>query len=279
MATTQTLKKKLHGVRSIQKVSKALKTASTVKLSQISSQYSNYAFYANRCKKLYEDNRTLFERAMPKANEAAPVCFVVMAGNKGMCGSFNSDLLSFALERIQTEKTPLVILVGHWLKAWFDESQTPYRCAFTFDDIPSYDDTCALHSTLQTLIAEGEVSSVELIYPQYRNMMKQEPVCRTFRASSEDGPSSSNPLFFPDRESVVYGMADRIMTAFLHETVLECALGSQAATLMTMRSAYDTATEYGEQLESEINQQRQSRVTADVLETSSEFSMEVTDHA
>jgi len=39
-----------------------------------------------------------------------------------------------------------------------------------------------------------------------------------------------------------------------------------------MRSAYDTATEYREELEGEINRKRQSIVTADVLETAAEWS-------
>ena len=39
---------------------------------------------------------------------------------------------------------------------------------------------------------------------------------------------------------------------------------------MTMRSAYDTATSYSEALEGEIHRIRQSEVTADVIETSSE---------
>ena len=41
---------------------------------------------------------------------------------------------------------------------------------------------------------------------------------------------------------------------------------------MTMRSAYDTATDYCEQLEGQINRKRQSAVTSDVLETSGERS-------
>ena len=55
-----------------------------------------------------------------------------------------------------------------------------------------------------------------------------------------------------------------------YEIVLEAAIGAQAATLMTMRSAFDTATEYAENLEKEINRLRQSAVTADVIETSAE---------
>ena len=56
----------------------------------------------------------------------------------------------------------------------------------------------------------------------------------------------------------------------VYKLALENALGAQAATLMTMRSAFDTATEYCEKLEGEINRLRQSAVTADVIETSAE---------
>ena len=57
----------------------------------------------------------------------------------------------------------------------------------------------------------------------------------------------------------------------LYGFILETAIGAQAATVMSMRSAYDTAVEYEEKLESEINRKRQSRVTADVIETFAEY--------
>lgn len=275
MATTQTLKKKLNGVRSIIKVTKAMKTASTVKFSKISTKYSGFSVYSAKCRRLYMDNRELFSPMQAGADPAGPVCFVIISGNKGMCGSFNTDLYNFALRETSGHKDCVIITVGKWLKYRFEEENKPCLMNFVFDDIPRYEDTARLYRVLKEMLSGAEVSGIELIYPEYRNMMKQIPVrCSLSDKEREDTPLSQ-PLFFPDRESVVHGMADGVMTAFLHEKVLESALGAQAATLMTMRSAYDTATEYGRQLEAEINRKRQSRVTADVIETSSEFSREV----
>ena len=73
------------------------------------------------------------------------------------------------------------------------------------------------------------------------------------------------------KQMVIENVAPVIFQSIFYKLLLEVALGANASTLMTMRSAYDTATEYCEQLESEINRQRQSAVTADVLETASEF--------
>lgn len=275
MATAQVLKKKLRGIQSIQKVSKALKTASTVKFSRLSTVCGNYAVYAGRCRRLYQDNRALFEQAFVPANPEAPRCFVVMAGNKGMCGSFNTDLLAFAAEQLRAEPACRVLLCGNQAKKRFTEAGLPYDRAFVFDDVPLYADAEVLFGAVGEMLRAGEISGVELIYPQYQNMMKQTPVRTTLTGGPSAADEDTLPLFFPDRESVVRGMADNVMTAVLFEKLLECALGAQAATLMAMRSAYDTAQEYSQRLEREINQKRQSRVTADVLETSSEFSKEV----
>ena len=77
--------------------------------------------------------------------------------------------------------------------------------------------------------------------------------------------------------SGVYNISKEKMISVLKklgfEAVSETALGAQAATLTTMRSAYDTACEYSAQLEMQINHQRQSQVTADVIEISSEYTM------
>ena len=108
-------------------------------------------------------------------------------------------------------------------------------------------------------------------------MMVQTPtVCEMFAADTtkQDDTVSDAPLFFPDKESVISATADNMMAAFIFEKILESALGAQAATLMTMRSAYDTASEYSIRLEGEINRKRQSQVTADVIETSAEHSQE-----
>ena len=64
----------------------------------------------------------------------------------------------------------------------------------------------------------------------------------------------------------------KIFVSILYKKVLEAALGAQAATLTTMRSAYDTACEYCVLLETQINRIRQGQVTADVIEISAEYS-------
>ena len=95
MATVQSLKKKLQVIRSTRKLTQAMKTASTVKYSKLSTLYGNYEKYEQQCSRLYEAYRKDFNSVFHLSDTDAPVCYVVMAGNKGMCGAFNSELLLF----------------------------------------------------------------------------------------------------------------------------------------------------------------------------------------
>ncbi len=272
MPTVQYLKKKLRSIRSTQKISKAMKTASTVKYSRINALYSEFSRYEQSCNRIYERCRADYDALFSGAPYNAPEAFIVMAGNKGMCGSFNSELLSFAEDIIKSSESPLVFVCGKQAKAFFEGRNLPCEKSYIFSDVPSYSQAHTLMGDVKRYIADGKISAVKIIYPKYSHMMKQTPILCNLLGSGGEGESREDLLFVPDKESVIKGTEDKILSARLYKMVLETALGAQAATLMTMRSAYDTATELAQELEGQINRKRQSQVTADVIETAAEFS-------
>jgi len=278
MPTIQVLRKKLRGIRSTQKIAKAMKTASTVKFSKLNSLFGEYEKYGAEYRLLYENYRTEYDAYFAPKNPEAPECLVVIAANKGMCGSFNSELLKFAQNVIENAENPFVtVICGKKAESFFESRELAFEKAFTFGDLPKYEDALALFAFITKALAEGRISSVKIVYPKYSNMMTQTPcVCELFsnREKNDATNSDETSLFFPDKESLIKATADEMMAALIFEKILETALGAQASTLMTMRSAYDTASDYVVRLEGEINKMRQSQVTADVIETSSEFAQE-----
>ena len=270
MATVQSLKKKLQTIRSTTKLTRAMKTASTVKYSRLSGIYGEYEKYADEYLRLYESYRSEFDSVFTCSNPDAPCCYVVISGNKGMCGSFNSELLSFFSS---IDEKGVVISCGKKADEYFEKKGIEAKRSFTFDDIPSYEQTKELFSYIRSLLEEGKISSVKTVYPEYVNMIKQQPVCKELFSYSKEKAVGEAPLFVPDRETVIKNTAEKIYLSVLYKRILETALGAQAATLTAMRSAYDTALEYSAKLETEMNRKRQSQVTADVIEISSELSM------
>ena len=101
-------------------------------------------------------------------------------------------------------------------------------------------------------------------------MMLQKPSQTELFSVKREDEEDPGLLLAPDRDTVISRTAMTVFGSMVYQILLESAIGAQAATLMTMRSAFDTATEYCERLEGEINRLRQSAVTADVIETSGE---------
>ena len=270
MPAVQNLKKQLRGIRSTRKLTKAMKTVSTVKFSKLNGIYSTFSPYGKACGDIYEKYEASFVNVLAAADPDAPTLVVVMAANKGMCGSFNSELLNYADGLISDMDNCLLVTVGKKAASFFKKKDIPIEKEYIFDDVPSYEEVRGLLSDIALWRKEGKISGVLVIYQKYINMMLQKPSQTELFAGVGEDKEDAGLLFVPDRESVISRTAMDIFGSMVYELVLESAIGAQAATLMTMRSAFDTATEYCERLEGEINRLRQSAVTADVIETSGE---------
>ena len=269
MPAIQSLKKQLRGIKSTQKITKAMKTVATVKFSQLNAVYAQYAEYGERCSSVYSKFGAAMLDTVRASDENAPAAVVIMASNKGLCGSFNSELLNFAAAELEKLGEHIIIACGKMAIAHFREKNISVAKEYVFEDVPDHSESRRLLDDLICWRLAGKISRVFVIYPDYKNMMKQIPAIRELFAPVEDCGEDMT-LLVPDRNTVVEKTAKPVFHAILHKLILETAVGAQAATLMTMRSAYDTASDYCEQLEGEINRKRQSSVTADVLETAGE---------
>lgn len=273
MPTIQNLKKKLQVIHSTQKLTQAMKTASTVKYSKLSALYSDYEKYEEQCNLMYRNYRKDFNSVFSLDNPDAPVLYIILSSNKGMCGSFNTELISFFENILQNEKNnPVILCCGKKGIDYLQNKKILCDKAYIFTDIPSYSDAEGIFSDIKEMMEKGKISAVKIVYPKYQNMMRQSPVCDDLFTFDEETEADEKPLFVPDRQTIINQTAEKIMVSILYKKILETALGAQAATLTTMRSAYDTACEYSVQLETQINRKRQSQVTADVLEISSDYS-------
>lgn len=272
MATVQALKKKLKGIRSTQKITKAMKTASTVKYSKLNDIYTRYSLYASQYKKFYDEYEGLFHDMLPQTDPDAPVCYIVMGSNKGMCGSFNTDVFTFALNELQKhQKEYYLIVCGKQAISFFERKNVAFNSSFVFGDVPKFEETTVLLNEILRLQVEKVISGVKIIYPKFKNMMVQSTVCdEVLKGNKKDTENCDDIYFLPDKSTLINSLAHKALHAFFYEYLIETALGAQASTVMTMRSAYDTATQYCAMLEGEINRKRQSQVTADVIETSVE---------
>lgn len=269
MPAIQSLKKQLRGIRSTRKLTKAMKTVSTVKFSKLNERFDAYAVFADSCDEVLKICGSSQPQLIAPADPSAPAVAVVMASNKGLCGNFNSAVLSFAADKISKLTDPMIVACGIKASKFLKSRGYAVEKDVVFSDVPTFEEASALIDELVEWRKSGRASDVYVIYPRYVNMMLQIPaISELFSVNDEERDVSC--LCFPDKRTVSENIIDTVQRSSFYRLVLETAIGAQAATLMTMRSAFDTATELADELELKINRIRQSAVTADVIETAVE---------
>ena len=277
MAGIRELKKHLKSVNMTGQLAGAMKTVSAAKFSRVHSVLSSYSEYAKTCENLMKEFGKSFSTALFSPNPDAPECFVVIASNRGLCGGYNAELLAFADDVLEKSKDERIIVAcGKMASAHFREKKTETESEFVFPDVPLYEDCAQFCDYLTGMFKEGRISALFMIYPKFENMLKQTPAVKkilpfeTCEEADEKNKDDDGTLYVPDKKSVVREIAQSFLRTTLYSTVLEAAVGAQAATLMAMRSAYDSALSSAAELENVISRKRQGEVTAGVIETSSD---------
>lgn len=277
MAGLRELKKHLKSVNMTGQLAGAMKTVSAAKFSRVNSVLSGYSEYAKSCENLMKEFGKNLSTALFSPNPDAPECFVVIASNRGLCGGYNAELLAFADEVLEKSKDEhIIVTCGKMTSAHFSEKKTGFESEFVFPDVPSYEDCAQFCDVLTDMFKAGRISALVVIYQKFENMLRQTPTVKkilpfeTCGEADEKNKDDDGMLYVPDKKAVVREIAQSFVRTILYSTVLEAAAGAQAATLMAMRSAYDSALSTAVDLETVISRKRQGEVTAGVIETSSD---------
>lgn len=284
MASLLELKKHLHSIQMTGQLAGAMKTVSAAKLNRLNSALQSFSSYQSLCQQMIDRFGSDLSEMYPCQNPDAPVCYVLLGANRGLCGGYNIELYNYADTVLKKDgKEKRCIVVGKHATAHYQGGTLPIHKEYVLPDNLRYEDCMALLSEITTLYESGAVSAVVLIYQEFVNMLTQVPTthCLLPLASSETEPVEksrkhrhtpvSTELYVPDKETVLKAAARTCLQADFYSHMLEAGAGNQAATLIAMRSAFDNAEESAAALESAISRKRQSDVTSSVIETASGF--------
>ena len=89
-----------------------MKTVSTVKFSKLNGIYGQHIQYNRQCREMALSYGNEFSAVYPVKDKNAPTLLVVFTSNKGLCGSFNSEIVSFALNEKEKREKCIILSVG-----------------------------------------------------------------------------------------------------------------------------------------------------------------------
>ena len=156
MANLRAIRMRIKSVESTRQITKSMKMVAAAKLRKTQLAFGGLRDYAEKSGQMLRStapdaagSRNAFLRPDP---ENKRVCYVLIVGNRGLCGTYNHSLLRFfeALRR-QEEREVLLYSVGRWGKDLIG----PVDRHFEISDTPTAEEAAGLTETLKELYLSG----------------------------------------------------------------------------------------------------------------------------
>jgi F-type H+-transporting ATPase subunit gamma len=224
------------------------------------------------------------------------VGLLLLTGDRGLAGSFNSQIIRAGnrrMQEIQQEDAAQVVFyaVGRRGASSVEFRGLTLADSFTgFTDRPSYADAREVADSLISAYVDEKIDRVEMFYNGYISPMSQEVRHETLlplqqadvlgdeeeeeeqgAESSEqggEGPDHSRALWIyePDPEEILRRLAPDYVEISIYRAMLESTASEHGARMTAMRSASDNAAELIDDLTLEANRQRQADITQEIME-------------
>lgn len=185
MATLRELKKRLRAVKNTQKITKAMKMVAASKLRRAQEAIMAARPYANSMQDVLNHLvQTTDVSAHPLMATRVPkrVELVVMTSNRGLCGSFNSNILrscdAFLKEHTEFESIQ-VSSIGKKAREHLERSGRPP--ASSWEELWNslkFERAQETADTLTRRFARGEVDAVYLLYNEFKSAISQKVVLK-----------------------------------------------------------------------------------------------------
>jgi F-type H+-transporting ATPase subunit gamma len=184
MAKPRAILKRRHAVQGIAKITKTMQMIATAKYKRAFNRAVAARPYTDRLRSLI---RRLTEAAgelkhpLLEVREPKRVAVLAIAGNRGLCGGYNSNVgraLAAFRARVAERGLPLEIhACGKKLGGMLKYQKVPVASFHKeFEDKPGYAEVDALASALLARYAAGEIDEVHIVYTKFESASRQHAV-------------------------------------------------------------------------------------------------------
>ena len=275
------IKRRIKSVESTMQITKAMELVASSKLRKAKEKADKArpyfdALYETMCE-IQAENPSFLSPFTRKVGEGKSL-LVVIAGDRGLAGGFNSNVLKMAKAKaddvLSSGGQLRVMAVGKKAVEFFEKRD--YDLVWKYPQIAENIDTDTVIDIVEDIIAgfrNGDYDKVELVYTTFVSALTQEP-CSLQILPVEDldklgGKKHPSTIYDPSPEEVFDGMIPQYIGGMLYSAIVDSYASEQAARRTAMESATDNAGEMIDNLSLLYNRARQAQITQELTEISS----------
>ena len=306
MPNLKAIRDRIKSIKNTKKITEAMRLVAAAKVRRAQEQVIGTRPFADRLAQVLYGlaERLQFESVdlpLLQQREVKTVALLVISGNRGLCGSYNTNVIKRAemraRELTQQGINCQYVLIGRKAIQYFQRREVPILNTYDNPEkIPTADNASVVADEILAGFMAGSIDRVELIFTRFISLISSKPVIQTllpldpqglevkddeiFRLTSKGGEfevsretvSAAVKSFPRDMifEQDPIQILDALLPLFLTNQLLrawqESSASELASRMTAMSNASDNASELAGTLTLAYNKARQAAITQEILE-------------
>ena len=296
MESTRDIKGRIKSVTNIQQITKAMKMVAAARLRKAEEKANGSRPYAEKIGELLRRASSVtpgFTSPLFRTGEVKKVGYLVICGDKGLAGAYNSNVMKRTLQEISgKDRSAYALYVcGKQAKNYLKfRGYDPDTYHFGFSDKPSAQDSIDLSKEMVEYFTKEEVDEVYIIYTKFITALRQQvrvdrllPIEAPAEGKTEEAAKAAasewekerqdflrieeDPyIFLPDAAAVLSKLLPEYIQVQVYNAMLQSAASELGSRMAAMSAATDHATERIADLNLTYNKARQAQVTNEISE-------------
>lgn len=271
--STKEIKSRIRSMQATRQITKAMEMVAASKLRRAQAQvvaarpYFETLYAAIHS--IVDVNREMSSPYL-RARTGGKVLYVVIAGDRGLAGGYNSNVLKLVMSEIQ-DREATVLPVGKKVAEFFRSRKIPCLTQFSSEAAAmSMSDCFTVAKQLCKLFKDGVYDGVYVTYTNFVSVLSQTPgtlqLLPLIRQESEREKTATDVVYEPDSEQVFETIIPEYVGGVLYGALCESRASEQAARRAAMDSATQNADEMIADLSLAFNRARQAAITQEITE-------------
>ena len=277
------LRRRIRAVKNTQQITKAMKMVAASKLRRAQERIMSARPYAQQMQRVLASVAARVDPSIHplltsrERGEKSTTLVIVVTGDKGLCGSFNTNVIKGAASYITGSAQACSLgLVGRKGRDFFGRRgfSVLFEQVGIFQKL-RFDDAQTIGRTAIDAFTSEQVDRVVLVYNEFKSVMTQRvvvdqllPIARREVEAQETSPPPNQVdyLYEPSPQEIFNQLLPRYVEAQIYRALLE----SNAAFFAAQMTAMDTATKNSADMISSLtlymNKVRQAAITREIIE-------------
>ena len=274
--STKEIKNRIRSMESTKQITKAMEMVAASKLRRAQAQVLNSRPYFEilhaTIRDIVRDTKDLSSPYLQK-REGNKVMYIVIAGDRGLAGGYNSNILKLVMTEIQG-KEATVLPIGKKAVDYFRNKGIPSLTdSYAEAADVSIGDCFSVANQLSKAFLDGQFDEVHIAYTNFVSVLSQVPATMQLlplekpEAPVTDGMYRCDTIYEHAPEEVFASIVPEYLGGVLYGCLCESRAAEQAARRSAMDSATQNADEMIADLSLKFNRARQAAGAAAVQQS------------